>query len=141
MTTQTDRVRVSWVVAETAVPAAISEIEESDGAVKSEPVPFVPPPDEVEDYHDAQFDPLLVIASVVAVGFLLKRISDIWLDHKRPGGLIVDARGNELVIRPAPQIPRDSLLVLTTTESKMYTPDRKDDALSTLITLAKSCFN
>ena len=137
MKSKIDNVNVSWVIDEIAAKVVRSEIEEAGGTIESEPIPFTPPPEEVEDYHDAQFAPLVVIASVVAVGFLLKRISDVWLDHKRPGGLIVDARSNKLVVRPAPHIPRESLLVIDSTGSKVYTPDRKDDALSALTTLTR----
>lgn len=138
MTNEIESIPVSWVVSENAVQETISEIEDSKGLVTASPVQFNPPPDELEDYHDAQFDPLLIIASAVGIGFLIKRISDIWLDHTRPGGQILDTRNKELVIRPAPHIPRDSLLVITNEKSELYLPGRKDEALAALTALAKN---
>ncbi len=138
MTSENVRVCISWVVPEAALPTVTSEIEESHGEIVKDPKPFVPPFDEEEDYEDPQFAPLLVIASVIAIGFLIKRISDILLDHKRPGGLIVDARGDEMVIRPALHVPRESVLVITKFGSKMYMADKKDEAFAVLTDLAKS---
>lgn len=137
MSDEHDVIRVNWVVAETAVPETVSTIQESGGAVVRDPSPFVPPPDEHEDYDDAQFDPLLIIPSAVAIGYLVKRISDVWLDHKRPVGQIVDARGPELVIRPGPLLPRGTLLVMTDAGSEVYQLQNKDDALLTLSKLTK----
>ncbi len=124
--------RVSWVVPETALSTTISEIEQSGGTISGDAQPFVPPTDELEDYQDAQFDPLLVVASAVALGFLLQRISNIWLDHKRPGGLIVDARAEELVVRPSPLLSRGSLLVITEDGANLYAADQKDTALEVM---------
>ena len=95
-------VSVQFVTEESKAFGDIAEIEKSGGKLDFPAKPFDIPADLADDYSDPQFEPLTIIATTVATGFLLKRISDRWLDQTRPGGHVVDTRGDKVVVRVAP---------------------------------------
>jgi hypothetical protein len=128
----TRTVPVTWVREENEIHAFRDEVTKEGGRVHGEPEAFQPPAGEVDDYRDANFEPLMVLATTVTVGFLLKTLSNIWLEHKHTGGLIVDARGGGLVMRPAPYLARNTLLLLTDGGVHKWDPSEKNDALDGL---------
>jgi hypothetical protein len=132
---------VTWVREENAMPAFRDEVTKEGGRVHGEPEAFQPPADEMDDYRDANFEPLMVLAATVAVGFLLKTLSNIWLEHKHTGGLIVDARGGALVMRPAAYLTRNTLVLLTDGGVQKWEPGEKNDALDGLRLLIEKRLN
>jgi hypothetical protein len=122
-------VPVTWVRSEGEIDAFRRDVIEEGGHVHGEPDVFQPPAGELDDYRDTNFDPLTVLATTVSVSFLLKTLSNIWLEHKHTGGLIVDARGGTLVTRPAPHLAFNNMVLLTDTGVQKWTPSQKNDAL------------
>jgi hypothetical protein len=122
-------ISVQFVTEESKASGDIAEIEKSGGKLDAPPSPFDVPADLVDDYSDAQFEPLTIIAATVATAFLVKRISDIWLDHSRPGGQVVDTRGGKTVVRVAPYLKRGTLVLQSEQEVKVFEPNDKDEAL------------
>jgi hypothetical protein len=120
---------VQFVTEESKASSDIAEIEKSGGRLDSPAKPFDIPADLADDYSDPQFEPLTVIVATVATGFLLKRISDLWLDQTRPGGQVVDTRGDKVVVRVAPYLKRGTLVLQSEKEVKVFQPHDKDEAL------------
>src|SRR4051794_11896949 len=92
---------VQFVVPEADAAELASQIEMQGGQLLTSPEAWEIPAELLDDYTDAQFEPLLMISCTVAAGFLIKRISDVWLDHKRPGGHVLDTRGDSTTLRAA----------------------------------------
>ncbi len=123
---------VELVTEESRARESLAAIEASGGTVHGAARPWDVPADLIEDYSDAQFEPLTIVAAAVSAAFLIKRISDVWLDHNRPGGQVVDARRGKLVVRVAPHLERGTLVVLTDQGKEVYSPDRSDAAAAVL---------
>lgn len=128
-------ISVQFVTEESKASGDIAEIEKNGGKLEAPPMPFDVPADLADDYSDAQFEPLTMIAATVATGFLVKRISDVWLDHSRPGGHVVDTRGGKTVVRVAPYLKRGMLVLQSKKEVKVFQPHDKDEALPFLAKL------
>lgn len=120
---------VTFVRSENEIDAFRDEVIQEGGQVLGEPEAFQPPPGESDDYRDTNFDPLTVLATTVSVSFLLKTLSNIWLEHKHTGGLIVDARGGGLVMRPAPHMAFNTMVLLSDSGVQKWSPSQKNDAL------------
>jgi hypothetical protein len=100
--------------------------------VRGDTAKFTPPIDEVDLYGDAQFEPLMVVAITLGAAALIKLISDIWFEAKRPGGQIVDARTSPPTCRPAPFLERNTLVLITAEGSTVYEPSQKNEALAAI---------
>ena len=88
-------IEVQLVVAESDQADQEEAIEESGGRLVRTTSEYKPDPgelDELDELDDSQFDPFILISASLAIGYLIKTISGVWLDHKRPWGQIVDAR-------------------------------------------------
>lgn len=126
-------ISVQFVIEESSAAALVSDIKTTGGNLDADPVPFDVPPELIDDYGDAQFEPFLIVAAAVSIGFLIKRISDVILDHKMKGGYIVDARNHKLIVRRAPYLnPRGSIVLLTNKNEQFFQPEDKDQALEAL---------
>lgn len=132
MNTPDANVRVRLVAKESQCDDLTRDIVEQGGTIAGAPHPFDPPPDELDDYADAQFEPLLVISATVSAAFLLKTISGIWLDHSKAGGTVVDARGDAIQTSVVPNVPRNTLVVITPDKATRYSPNEKNDALEAI---------
>ena len=136
MPKKVDNVLVEFVIQESSVPECIAAIKDSGGAVTENEKAWDIPPDLLDDYSDAQFEPMMVVAVTVSIGFLIKRISDVWLDHKRSGGQVVDTRENKVSIRWASHLERGTLVVVSDNDTNVYKPENRDEALGVLEKLA-----
>jgi hypothetical protein len=125
-------ISVDFVTEESTADDYVAEIEKSGGKLDGEVEPFQTPPDLLDDYSDAQFEPLTVVAASVAVGFLVKRISDVWRDHTQPGGQVIDTRGDKIVVRVAPHLQRGTLVLQSAEGVKVFAPQDRDAALPLL---------
>jgi hypothetical protein len=123
---------VEFVTEESTASDYVTEIEKSGGKLEDAVKPFNIPADLIDDYSDAQFEPLILVAAAVAVGFLIKRISDVWLDHTRPGGQVIDTQGNKIVVRVAPYLERGMLVLQSKEGVKVFRPQDRDEALPLL---------
>jgi hypothetical protein len=129
-------VNATFVVEEREAPDLASEARNAGGQVVSEG-PWDIPEDLIDDYGDANFEPFTCVLVAVSAAFLVKRLSDIWLDHTRPGGQVIDARGERLEIRHAPYIkPRGTFVILTPDGVETFPPEEREEALSMLEALS-----
>ena len=118
------------VVAESDVASLEREVAAGGGNVLGKE-PFEPG-EEADLYGDQQFEPMTVVAIAAGVAFVIGRISDVWLDHTRPGGQIIDLRTVPAQILPAPQLNRGELLVIRTDGRESFHARNKDEAASLL---------
>jgi hypothetical protein len=125
-------ISVELVAEESTASDYAAEIEKSGGKLEDAIKPFAIPADLIDDYSDAQFEPLMLVAATVAVGFLIKRISDVWLDHTRPGGQVIDTRGDKIVVRVAPYLERETLVLQSKEGVTVFRPQDRDEALHLL---------
>lgn len=123
---------VEFVTEESIAYDYVAEIEKSGGKLEYPVRPFQIPADLIDDYSDAQFEPFTLVAAIVSVGFLIKRISDVWLDHTRPGGQVIDTRGGKIIVRRAPYLERGILVLQSEEGVKVFQPQDHDEALSLL---------
>jgi hypothetical protein len=128
----TQGVLVRWVRSENDVDALRREVLRNGGEVHGPPETFAPPPEELDDYRDANFEPLTVLATTVSVTFVIKTLSRLWLEHKYTGGLIVDSRSGQLEIRPSRNLDRGDVFILTDSGVQRFGSDQKNDALEAL---------
>ncbi len=129
-------VSVEFVTEESVVPDYLSEIEQGGWQLEGQAEPYDIPADLLDDYGDAQFEPLMVIAAAVSIGFLLKRISDMWMDHTRLGGQVVDVRGEKIICRWAPYLDRGKLVLVTEEGARVFEKQDHDEALRVLQEMA-----
>lgn len=126
-----EELTLEFVVAESEAAGFGSDASAAGGSVIATE-PFEPPADEADAYGDQQFEPLTVIAVCAGTAFLIGRISDAWLDHKRPGGQIVDLRTRPAQVRPAPHLDRGELLVIEEDGRHSYKAKSRDESASLL---------
>lgn len=136
MPEKSDNVTVEFVTQESDIPEYITAVNDSGGQITENEKPWDIPPDLLDDYADAQFEPMMVVAVAVSVGFLIKRISDVWLDHKRAGGQIVDTRDKDISVRWASHLERGTLVLVSNDDTRVYKPDNRDEALNVLEKMA-----
>jgi hypothetical protein len=121
---------VRWIAYEADADAISRRIGEG-GSVQDRH-PWEPDADTADEFGDSQFEPLImIIGGALAAGWLLEQVSNVLLDWRRPGGLLIDARGDELIVRPAPRAERGSIVIVTTSGQQMYPPERRDEGLKT----------
>jgi hypothetical protein len=131
-----DRVAVTWVAPESQRERLRDAFTEA-GIKNAKADPWDVPAELLDEYPDSQFEPFIAIGGIVAAGWLIKRISDVLLEWKRPGGIVVDTRNPEnIVIRDAPLAPRASVVLVEQGKTRVvFPPERKDDALTALESL------
>lgn len=84
---------------------------QSGGAETADPVEYKPTPEELDEYSHAAFEPMLLLAGAVALGFLVERIVDA-VKNARHGGLIIDRTGESIRIIESSALRRGTMLVL-----------------------------
>lgn len=125
-------VAVEWIVAESDASDYVQAIEQNGGAVTQPPEAWEMPPELLDEYPDPQFEPFMMIGAVVAIGFLIKRIADVYTDLKHPGGQVVDVRAGGLAVRVAPQLKPGTLVIVSDEGPKVFQTNEKDEALALL---------
>jgi len=125
-------VAISVVVEEGNLSGATNVIELAGGTITDQPKPYDAPVDEIDDYADAQFEPLMIIAVTLSLAALTKVLSDVWLDHTRPGGQTLDARTFPATWRPAPFLERGTLVVIAHDGPTVYRPNQKNEGLEAI---------
>ncbi len=125
-------ISVDFVTEESSAPEYVAKIEKSGGKLENAVTPYTIPPDLLDDYSDAQFEPIMLVAAFVGTGFLIKQISDVWLDHTRSGGQVIDTRGDKIAVRVAPYLKRGTLVLQSKDEVKVFQPKDRDTALPLL---------
>ncbi len=110
--TERDAVPFEWAMRRSSIEPMRASLAEAGAALEEEPARFVPPEGLEEEYTHPAFEPILVIAGAMSIGFLADRIVRAVKDMKR-GGLIIDARGESLSIIESQSLDRGSVLVFT----------------------------
>ena len=124
-------VPVQFVTEEKNAPDYVAAIEKSGGKLGEPVKPWPIPPDLLDDYSDAQFEPLMMVSAAVAIGFLVKRISDVWLDHTRPGQ-VIDTRGKTIVVRVAPGLKHGDIVLQSEEGVQVFRSEHHDEAIPLL---------
>jgi len=121
------KVDFELIVEEGDLAEATEEIERMGGEIRSPATPYEPDPDELDDLGDSQFDPLMLIPATLALGYLVKTISGVWLDHAKGGGQLVDARSSPVKLKRLPYVDRGKLVVVTDDGVETYGPEQRDE--------------
>ena len=101
-----------WAARAVDVAGLQQHLGKNGATLESNVERFRPPADEVEDYTEASFAPLMVVAGAVAVAILAQAILDFYRGAKH-GGVIVDARGSNLDIREHPALQPGTIVVIS----------------------------
>jgi hypothetical protein len=125
---------VTFITEESAAAEYRAAVEAQGQVVREES--WDVPDDLLDEYGDAQFEPFMILVAAVSVGFLIKRISDVWLDHSRAGGQVIDVRKGTIEVRRAPYLNRGTLVLVTDNEQAVYAPEQHDEALEAIARLA-----
>ena len=125
-----DSIGLRWIADESDAERVRQAIE--DGGSVASVEPWEPDADGAEEFGDSQFEPLMLIGGTVAIGWLVKQVSDVLLDWQRPGGLLIDTTGDEVVVRPTPRAPRASLVLVSATGAEVVLPEKREAALAAL---------
>lgn len=120
-----EQVAVEWVVPASASALSRTELERLGAELRPADRPFTPVPEEEEAYAEAAFEPLVVIACVMGLTFLARRILSLVKDV-RQDGIIVDARTQPVRVAPHPSLDRGQILVITENGSQFL--ERSGDA-------------
>lgn len=107
------------------------------GAEVSEERPFTPPPEELDRFADAQFEPLMVIAAAISLTAFLQQVMNLVDRLRGEEVLLVDAANGPLKIRRVPRGRATEIAVVHKGGVEHFPLHRKDQALSFLRDLLK----
>lgn len=130
--TSTDITSVAFVVQEGRYDDLLAEIESEGGQRKGNPETYNPPAELADMFGDQQFEPLMVVAVSLSVGFLLKRIAKIYSDLKHPKGILVDTRESPAKVIETKSLDRGDVVILYEDRTESFSHEEKDAALSAL---------
>src|SRR5204863_7622290 len=117
-------ISVEWVTKESDAQAFTVSAREG-GATVLETKDWVPDTEALDDYGDAMMEPLTAVASIVAVGWLIRRIADVLGDVTRQGGQLIDVRKHPAIVRPLPKAkPPGKLVIISSEGTQVFPPDR-----------------
>lgn len=125
-------INLEWVAEESAAEVFAAGARES-GATVLETKRWVPEPENLDDYGDTAFEPLTAVALIVATGWLIRRIADVYDDIARPGGQLIEVRDDRVIVRPLPKAkPPGKLVVVSRQGTQVFPPERLDEGLALL---------
>ena len=139
MTTR-DAVEVEWVCSEGSARSFATRVTEDGGTVLNA-TPFVPRPEEVDLYSDAEFDPLLVVGTTLGIGLLLRYAREIFRDLKGREVAVVDLTGPTPQVRVVP-VGAASQVIVKAPDGSVATfatgdTEKIEQSLTSLLTGAK----
>jgi hypothetical protein len=135
-----DKIEFELVLGEGELAEESQAIENAGGVLREPACPYEPDADEIDDLADSQFEPLMMIAASLAAGYLVKTVSSVWLDHKRSGGQVVDARGAPVRIKRVPYVDRGKLVIITENGTQVFSANERvegEKVLASVLTGAK----
>jgi hypothetical protein len=127
-------VEVEIVTEEAIAFEEIGRIRSAGGIVREQKV-WTVPPELIDDYGDAQFEPMIIIAAALSIGFIVRRITETIEDLKRPGGQVIDTTHGRLEIRSAPHLDRGTLVLITDKGPVVYSAPRTDEAVTAITSI------
>src|SRR5262245_5176975 len=123
---ETPMLALEWVCSEGAAKAYAGRVAEDGGKVTGT-TPFVPIPEETDLYSDAQFDPLVIVAGVLASGMVVRYVRELVLDLKGREIEVIDFSGKTPQVRVVP-IGKASRVIVKAADGsiKDFTPSDID---------------
>jgi hypothetical protein len=125
-------VEFEWVVPESERDQQARDLEAAGGTVQDSNIAYQPLPDELEDYADAAFEPMIMIIGAVAAAYIVRQISRIWRDRNVQGGVVVDGRGGGLRIRRVPAFPAGRVVILHNGRTSVLDSDQEVEGIEEL---------
>jgi hypothetical protein len=122
----TQAVSFTWAVPKSQVTGVADSLRQAEAKLEPELQPFTPPKDEARDYIDAAFEPLLIIAGAVALGYLIDKVTTAVKDV-RHGGAVVDVRQGRVDVRANPALPAKTLLVVDDTGVHQFDTEQSEE--------------
>jgi hypothetical protein len=101
-------------------------IASSGGQASPGSTRYEPPPGERQNTTDPNFSPLVILIVALTASYLATTIFRLWSDIKF-GGVVVDARGSELLIKEDHAIPRGTVIVVGAEKDKVQEFTPKDE--------------
>lgn len=132
MSSSKKNVSVAFVVKEGEAKSLVAEVIKAGGHTTDEPSLYDVPIEQAELFGDQQFEPLIIIAASLGIGFLINRIAKVWRAQKHPGGVIVDARVTPPILLETDALDHGEVLLIRKDGSESFYEDRKDEALETI---------
>jgi hypothetical protein len=105
-----DQVKFHWVMGNSDLDAYRAELL-SLGAELEEVQPFEYSSDEIKEYKALAIEPMFILAGVLSFGFLVELTMRV-VRNLKYNGIIIDARGEELIIREHPALDQGSVVVV-----------------------------
>jgi hypothetical protein len=103
-------VRVRWTLQASQCKEQRQAITDAGGAIEDEKV-FKPPPDELDKYAHARFEPLMILTAVFSLAFLAERVVKVIKDYKH-GGLVIDLTQEPWTMREEPALDRGEVYLV-----------------------------
>lgn len=123
---------LEWVVDEGMAKKAAATVKQNGGRLLTESVPFEPNEEELDDYGDANFEPLMVLTCALSLAALLPFIVHAINDLRFPGGDFFDLRKGRCRWRPLPSTEKGTIVIQNDDGIVRYSPARRADALKVL---------
>jgi hypothetical protein len=127
-----DEIQIEWIEDESNVREIIDSVEKKGGKILEKPTPFEPSEEDLDDLGDAAFEPMTIIAISLGIGSLVKLISDLYNDHKYPGGEVIDIRGGKLRRTTIRNMEKGSLLIISDKGAQKFSASKRSDGLAIL---------
>jgi hypothetical protein len=118
-------VELEWVVPESQRDAQVTAIEIAGGTVEDSGETYQPTREEAADYLAAGLEPLTMIVAAGSVVFVAEALMKMWRNRHAQGGVVVDARGGKLRVRPVPGLPSGRLVVIDEAGARVV--DREEE--------------
>ncbi len=133
---ETTTITLEWVCGEGIAKSFAKQAAEDGGQVKFT-APFVPEPEFVDLFGDAQFEPLTVVTVALATGLLLRYVKELVLDLKGREIAVIDLSGDSVVCTRL-DVGRASKVILKAPDKSLtpFSPseiDKIQDQLKSLL--------
>jgi hypothetical protein len=122
----TDKKRIRLVISAVDEDRVRDIVAGSGGQTDPGHNKYDPNPSEQGTSTDPNFAPLIVIVAVMVVGYLAKTIVNLW-QQVHYGGLVIDARGNDIVVKENQALP-GGVVVIITADNKVQEFTPKDES-------------
>lgn len=128
-----NQIGFEWGAPRSLIPQLRDDLASSGARLEDDSKPFKPPADEEADYAAAAFEPLLLIAGAIAIGYLADKIVTA-VRNARHGGAVIDVRQNQVAIHANPAVPPGTLVVVNASGVQAIQKPESDTLTSILAT-------
>jgi hypothetical protein len=81
---------------------------------------------EQQNTTDPNFSPLIIVVAALTSGYLATTVFRLWSDVKY-GGIVIDARASELLVKENQALPRGTVIVVGAEKDKVQEFTPKDE--------------